>query len=78
MPLRNFVDGVWPSQFPDEIMCEFGDIRLSGGLSPSEGMVEVCVGGRFLLVVDRVSNAWTQPTSFVICRQLQLPPSGEQ
>ena len=56
--------------------CIEGDIRLSNGLSLEEGMVEMCVNGSFLLLVEYVS--WTYQNSFVTCRQLGLHSSGTQ
>lgn len=75
--VTELVDDVWLSHIPGLSTCNYGEIRLTGGLSPGEGMVEMCVG-RFFLVVDRGLNGWNQRTSFVICRQLQLPSSSEQ
>ena len=71
-------NGTWSFLIPGLSTCVEGDIRLSGGLSPREGMVEMCVDGRFVLLVQRGSSGWTERTTFVACRQLQLPPSSKQ
>ena len=52
------------------IVCRRGDIRpLTFGSSPSMGIVEVCLGERFLPV--RQSD-FTVAEANVICRQLDL------
>ena len=55
------------------IDCTHGNVRLIGGLEPTEGRVEVCVEGRWTGVCD--SN-WNYQDAFVVCRQLGYPATG--
>ena len=55
--------------------CTHGTVRLTGGLVPTEGRVEVCVGGRWSGVCD---NRWNYQDAFVVCRQLGYPATGTQ
>ena len=50
--------------------CTHGDVRLSLGVTSSDGVVEVCVNGAWGgLCQDRLSLN----DANVVCRQLQLP-----
>ena len=42
-------------------------MRLSGGLTPNEGRVEVCFDGRWGIVSD---DGWSTTDAKVVCRQL--------
>ena len=42
-------------------------MRLSGGLTPNEGRVEVCLDGRWGTVSD---DGWSIPDAEVVCREL--------
>ena len=53
--------------------CIYGSVRLSGGLIPTEGRVEVCVNGRWSAVCH---YNWNYQDAFVVCRQLGYPASG--
>ena len=53
--------------------CTHGNIRLSGGLGPTEGRVEVCVQGRWSGVCH---SSWNYQDAFVVCRQLGYPATG--
>lgn len=51
------------------VMCQTGDVRLVNGTSPSEGRVEICMGGVWGTVCD---NAWDQLDASIVCRQLMF------
>ena len=53
--------------------CQDGDIRLSGGLTPNEGGVEICFGGKWGTVSD---DGWSIPDAEVVCRQLGYSSLG--
>ncbi len=48
-----------------------GELRLSNGLIPQEGTVEVCVGGTWRGVCD-----WDYTDAYVACRQMGFPATG--
>ena len=53
--------------------CENGEVRLQGGVDPSDGHVEFCV--------DRVwgricSDGWDVNDTRVVCQQLGFDPEG--
>ena len=53
--------------------CENGELRLQGGVAPSDGHVEFCV--------DRVwgrvcSDGWDINDTRVVCQQLGFDPEG--
>ena len=52
--------------------CTHGDIRLVGGVSTNEGLVEICFSGIWVLVCDR---NWNVNGSTVVCRQLTGEPT---
>ena len=54
--------------------CVTGNVRLIGGLVPTEGTVQMCVGGRWRELCD---SSWNYQEAFVVCRQLGLPATGE-
>ena len=54
--------------------CTHGNVRLAGGLEPTEGRVEVCVGGRWSGVCH--SRYWNYRSAYVVCRQLGYPATG--
>ena len=53
--------------------CTHGNVRLAGGLGPTEGRVEVCVQGRWSGVCH---YDWNYQDAFVVCRQLGYPATG--
>ena len=53
--------------------CTHGNVRLIGGLDPTEGRVEVCVQGRWSGVCHL---SWNYQDAFVVCRQLGYPATG--
>ena len=55
--------------------CTHGDIRLEDGLTPLEGRVELCIGGRWGTVCD---DFWGAPDANVVCRQLGYSGTGLQ
>ena len=52
--------------------CTQGDIRLVGGVSTNEGLVEICFSGTWVLVCD---YNWNVNESTVACRQLTGEPN---
>lgn len=55
------------------IVCENGDIRLSGGRNASEGLVEVCSNGVWGTVCD---DFWDATNAQVVCNQLGFANTG--
>ena len=51
--------------------CSSGDLRLTGGSSPNEGRLEVCLNGAWGSVCDS-ENLFTTDEAVVACRQLDL------
>ena len=54
--------------------CTHGDVRLAGGETGYEGIVEICFSGSWVSVCD---SRWNLNESTVVCRQLtgELDPS---
>lgn len=55
------------NQFSGSNNCDDGDIRLNGGISQSEGIVEICFGRVWGTICD---NGWDDSDAGVACRQL--------
>ena len=56
--------------------CASGSFQLVGGFAPSEGRVEICLGGNWSTICEYPSS-WEQRQAYtVICRQLGFEPSG--
>ena len=53
--------------------CTNGDVRLIGGNSFNEGIIEVCINGDWVTICD---NTWDTKDAIVACRQLNLPTKG--
>ena len=53
-------------------MCTDG-VRLSGGISPMDGLVDVCVDGIYSSVSDNGTSRWSVAEASVVCRQLGFP-----
>ena len=49
------------------IECSQGDVQLVGGRNEHEGRVDVCDGGQWKSVCDRM---WGEEEAKVVCRQL--------
>ena len=54
--------------------CIKNDVRLIGGGTSNEGTVEVCANNVWGLISD---VGWDENDAKVICRQLNLPYSGQ-
>ena len=54
--------------------CTDGNVRLVGGLDPTEGRVEVCMQARWSGVCDFIN--WNYQDAFVVCRQMGYPATG--
>ena len=54
--------------------CVEGMVRLAGGPSTSAGRVELCYGGNWATVCDKL---WGQPEASVVCRQLGYTSDGD-
>ena len=55
------------------IVCQDGDVHLSGGRHYREGRVEVCRNQQWGRVCD---DGWDENDSAVVCRQLGLSEEG--
>ena len=53
--------------------CENGEVRLYGGTSSSDGLVEVC---QFRTWGTVCSDEWDNKDARVVCRQLGYEPEG--
>ena len=53
--------------------CSDGDLKLVGGISETEGRLEVCFGQRWGTIHG---DGWTQADTQVACRQLGYSTSG--
>ncbi len=51
-----------------------GSVRLTGGIVPQHGYVEICNNGIWARVCDD-NYRWTDLNSFVTCKQLNYPTS---
>lgn len=55
-------------------MCSDNEVRLVGGRTQTEGRLELCVSGQWSTVCN---EQWDAENADVVCRQLQLDPTGE-
>lgn len=55
-------------------VCRDGDVRLAGGNSNQEGIVEVCRNDEWGRVCD---DMWDTRESTVVCRQLGFSQEGK-
>ena len=53
--------------------CEAGEVRLRGGIDPSNGRVEVC---QFTTWGAVCNDEWDDNDARVVCRQLGYNPEG--
>lgn len=53
--------------------CTVGSVRLTGGNSTVEGLVELCIDGEWSNVCDQ---GWDAFDASVTCKQLNLPYTG--
>ena len=66
--------GMFIKYFTALFTCTRGDVRLVGGETSYEGIVEICFSGSWVSVCD---SRWNVNESTVVCRQLtgELDPS---
>ena len=57
------------------IVCEDGDIRLIGGSSATNGIVEVCIAKEWGTVC---ADSWDLSDAQVVCRQLGYLESSKE
>ena len=55
------------------VVCQGGQIRLSGGRNSAEGRVEICFNNQWGTVCD---DFWSTSDGNVVCRQLGFSPNG--
>ena len=55
--------------------CNDTDVRLVHGESPTEGVVEICFGGKWGSVCN---NEWDESDAAVVCGQLGFSRQGEE
>ena len=55
------------------VVCTDGAVRLSGGLTESEGTVEICFDNLWGLVAQ---SKWNASNAEVTCRELGYFPQG--
>ena len=58
-----------------DMECLFGDVRLFGGETESEGRVEICVHGFWTTVCD---EGFEDKDALVICSEVGFSPKGIQ
>ena len=58
-----------------DMECSFGDVRLFGGETESEGRVEICVHGLWTTICD---EEFEDADALVICREVGFSPKGTQ
>ena len=55
------------------IGCSEGEIRLVGGMTYTEGRIEICLDDEWGTVCDQM---WSDTDAGVVCRQLGLTRAG--
>ena len=74
-PILSFLTWAWLSapNFLYTAECDDGDLRLAGGDSENDGLLQVCFSGRWG-TVNR--DGWTDVDTHVACRQLGFNNTG--
>ena len=54
-------------------LCSDGEVRITGGSSPTIGRVEVCINSTWGTICD---ESWNDSDASVVCRQLGHSPYG--
>ena len=55
-------------------LCSDGEVRITGGSSPTIGRVEVCINSTWGTICD---DSWDDSDASVVCRQLGHSPYGK-
>ena len=53
--------------------CTYGELRLVGGHSSTEGRVEICIYNAWRTICD---DGWDDDNAKVVCRQLGYSTKG--
>ena len=55
-------------------LCSDGEVRITGGTSPTIGRIEVCINSTWGTICD---ESWDDRAASVVCRQLGHSPHGK-
>ena len=58
----------------ESIPCSVGEVRLAGGLTESQGRVEICYNNQWGTICH---DSWDTNAAIVVCRQLGYATVGK-